>query len=88
MHYEADAPPWCNTLLSSQYPPDFIAVPPGIGISITRSPDELPAPPRSRYLLLDAAAEAALAGRVRLDRIGAPLPYGTMFLNLDVRCPP
>lgn len=88
MHYERNAPPWCNTLLTAQYPPDLIAVPPGIGISGTRSPDELRLPPHSRYLLLDAPAHAALEGRVRLERIGEPLPYGTIYLNLDARCPP
>jgi hypothetical protein len=87
IRYEPDSPPWCNTLLSAQYPPDFIAVPPGIGISVTRSPDELPAPPRSRFLLLDAPAYEAIAPRARLERIGTPLPYGTVYLNLDARCP-
>jgi hypothetical protein len=87
LRYEAEASPWCNTLLTSQYPPDLIAVPPGIGISVTRSPDELPGAPRSRFLLLDAPAYQALAGRVRLQPIGSPLPYGALYLNLDARCP-
>lgn len=87
VRYEPDSPPWCNTLLSAQYPPDFVALPPGIGISVTRSPDELPAPPRSRFLLLDSPAYEAIAPHARLDRIGAPLPYGTVYLNLDARCP-
>jgi hypothetical protein len=86
LRYEPGLPPWCNTLLSAQYPPDLIAVPPGIGISVTRSPDELPTPPRSRFLLLDPPAYDAIAPRVRLEPIGAPLPYGTVYLNLDARC--
>jgi hypothetical protein len=87
IRYEPDAPPWCNTILTSQYPPDLIAVPAGVGISGTRSADEMHAP-RSKYLLLDAAAHAAFSGRVRMEQIGAPLPYGTIYLNLDARCPP
>jgi len=86
VRYEPNAPPWCNTLLTAQYPPDLIALPPGIGISVTRSPDELAAAPRSRYLLLDPPAYDAIGGRVRLEQIGAPLPYGTIYLNLDARC--
>jgi hypothetical protein len=82
-----DAQPWCNTILSAQYPPDFIAIPPGIGISVTRNPDELSLPPRSRYLLLDARADAAIGARLHLEPIGT-LPYGMLYFNADARCRP
>jgi hypothetical protein len=87
VRYVPGASPWCNTILSSQYPPDFIALPPGVGISITRDPHDLSSAPRSRFLLLDPRAHEAMDGSVRVQQIGSPLPYGTLYLNLNARCP-
>jgi len=83
--YRADRPRWCNTLLTSQYPPYMIAVPAGIGLSVVREPDQLHLPPRSRYLLLDEPARAAMEASLHLDAI-ASLPYGTLYRNLDAAC--
>jgi hypothetical protein len=85
MRYDPALPPWCNTILSSQYPPDFVAVPPGIGISITRETDQMAWPPRSRYVLLDPPALAVIPGPLNARPL-ASLPYGTLYLNLDARC--
>ena len=78
---------WCNTLLTSKYPPDLIAVPAGIGISVVQFADHLPTPPRSRYLLLDAEALSALRSPHHLTPI-ATLPFGTLYLNRDAKCDP
>jgi hypothetical protein len=85
--YHPDAPRWCNTLLTSQYPPQLIGVPAGIGLSVVRKPERMTLPPRSRYLLLDDTVRAAFTGPLNLETIGA-LPYGTLYVNRDARCGP
>jgi hypothetical protein len=85
--YHPDASRWCNTLLTSQYPPQLIGVPAGIGLSVVRKPERMTFPPRSRYLLLDDTVRAAFTGPLNLERI-ATLPYGTLYVNRDARCGP
>lgn len=77
---------WCNTLLTSQYPPHLSVVPAGIGISVVREPNEMRLPPHSHYLLLDGPALADFSGPIHVQPL-ATLPYGTLYLNLDSHCP-
>jgi hypothetical protein len=83
--YEPAASRWCNTLLTSQYPPQLIGVPAGIGLSVVRKPERMTLPPRSRYLLLDDGVRAAFTGPLDLEKI-ATLPYGTFYVNRAARC--
>jgi len=83
--YQPNASRWCNTLLTSQYPPQLIGVPGGIGLSVVRKPERMTLPPRSRYLLLDDDARGAFNGPLNLETV-ATLPYGTLYLNRDARC--
>ena len=83
--YRPNLSRWCNTLLTSQYPPHLIAVPAGIGISVVREPNEMRLPPRSYYLLLDEPALADFNGPLRLEET-VKLPYGTLYRNLDSGC--
>lgn len=83
--YRPQASRWCNTLLTSQYPPQLIAVPAGIGLSVVRKPENMTRPPQSRYLLLDEDVRAAFTRPLHLDPI-ATLPYGTLYLNRDATC--
>lgn len=83
--YQPDASRWCNTLLTSQYPPQLIGVPAGIGLSVVRKPERMALPPRSRYLLLDEDVRAAFTGPLNLEAI-ATLPYGTLYVNRDAHC--
>ena len=76
---------WCNTLLTSQYPPSLIAVPAGIGLSVVRKPELLRIPPRSHYMLLDDALRAAFPVPPDLEPI-ATVPYGTLYVNRGARC--
>ena len=87
IEFHPGAPPWCNTLLTSQYPPDLVALPPGIGISVIREAKFMTLPVRSRYLLLDTRVQGELEGHARLMPF-ASVAYGTLYLNLDARCPP
>jgi hypothetical protein len=77
---------WCNTLLTSQYPPYLIAVPAGIGLSVVREPDQLDLPLRSRYLLLDEPSFGLFKAPLHVSPPLATLPYGTLYLNLDAQC--
>jgi hypothetical protein len=83
--YHPDASRWCNTLLTSQYPPQLIGVPGGIGLSVVRKPERMTLPPKSRYLLLDEEVRAAFTGPLNLEPV-ASLPYGTLYVNRDARC--
>lgn len=83
--YRAGASRWCNTLLTSQFPPYLIAVPAGIGLSVVREPDQMALPPKSRYLLLDEPALADFARPLRTQEL-ARLPYGTLYRNLEAEC--
>jgi len=78
-------PRWCNTLLTSQFPPFLTAVPGGIGLSVVREPGELRPPVRSKYLLLDDTALKAFKQPPRVEPL-AKLPYGTLYRNLDAAC--
>lgn len=83
--YRRDASRWCNTLLTSQFPPHLIVIPAGVGLSVAREPNEMTLPARSHYLLLDEAARADFRGPLRLQPL-ATLAYGTLYLNLDSGC--
>jgi hypothetical protein len=76
---------WCNTLLTAQYPPHLIGVPPGIGLSVVREPDLVAIPPRSRYLLVDEPSLAEFTAPLNVKTL-AMLPYGTLYENLDAHC--
>jgi len=83
--YRPDATRWCNTLLTSQYPPHLIVVPAGIGLSVAREPNEMTRPPRSHFLFLDEPARADFRVPLHVQPL-ATLPYGTLYLNLDSGC--
>ena len=83
--YHPGASRWCNTLLTSQYPPQLVGVPGGIGLSVVRKPERMTLPPKSRYLLLDEDVRAAFTGPLNLEMVAA-LPYGRLYVNRDARC--
>jgi hypothetical protein len=85
IRYQPDASRWCNTLLTSQYPPQLIAVPGGIGLSVVRQPEKMTLPPRSRYMLLDESVLARFTHPLHVEPV-ATLPYGTLYVNHDARC--
>lgn len=87
VEHQANRPRWCNTLLTAQYPPQLIGVPAGIGLSVVREPDRIAMPPRSRYLLLDEPSLAEFTAPLNVKPL-LTLPYGTLYENLDARCPP
>jgi hypothetical protein len=85
--YQSNLPRWCNTLLTAQYPPQLIAVPAGIGLSVVREPDRIAMPPHSRYLLLDEPSLSEFTAPLNAKPL-VTLAYGTLYENLDARCAP
>jgi hypothetical protein len=83
--YRLGSPRWCNTLLTSKYPPSLIAVPAGIGLSVLQKPELLDVPPRSHYMLLDDPMRAAFPVPPNLEAI-ATLSVGTLYVNRDSGC--
>jgi hypothetical protein len=86
LRYDPQAPAWCNTMLTSEYPPEFIAVPPGIGISFIREWERQRVPLRSRYLFLDELTQRGLGDHLHGQAL-VSLPTATLFLNADADCP-
>jgi hypothetical protein len=77
---------WCNTLLASQFPPDLIAIPAGIGLSVVQKPERVGVP-KSRYLLLDDEMRMAFGAALDVEAI-ATLPYGVIYVNRHAVCEP
>jgi hypothetical protein len=63
--YDDGADPWCNTILSSRYPPCFAGLPPGIGVSVCLNARDLPPWPKSKYLLLSADLQKLVPGHAK-----------------------
>jgi hypothetical protein len=83
--YRPGQPRWCNTMLTAQEPPYLISVPPGIGLSVVREPDQMRHAPQSGYLLVDESTLAAFKVPPRVEKLGT-LPYGNLYLNRDADC--
>jgi hypothetical protein len=60
--------------------PALVALPRGMGLSVAFAWQDVPFPPRSRYLLLRSEDHAVVKGRVPL-RLIASTPIGTVYEN-------
>ncbi len=83
--FQPGASRWCNTMLTSQFPPALIAIPAGIGLSVVQKPERMGGMPKSRYLLLDDAMRAAFGDALEVQEI-ARLPYGVLYVNRHAAC--
>jgi hypothetical protein len=88
LEYQPDANPWCNTLLTDNYPPELIGLPAGIGISYVMAPDQIQVPMRSRYLLVESRFAYLWARKLhgRIIEV-AKTNIGDLFINLEAKCP-
>ena len=84
MGYDPALSGWGNTVLIgvNRYDYPLLGVPRGMGLSVTFDWAKLPAPARSRYLLLAEPDLAAVAGRMRLQKL-ADTPMGGLYENED-----
>jgi hypothetical protein len=85
MRFAAGQGPWCNTLLTNWYHPEIAFVPAGIGLTVGEHAEDLPAPVKSRYLLIEGNADE-YGQRTRLRHLRKTYA-GNLYLNLDAKCP-
>jgi hypothetical protein len=86
IEYQPGEDPWCNTLLTTVYPPAILTVPAGIGLSMGTRKTPSAEPVKSRYLLLgDTAALELYGGDIALRHL-AKTALGDLYLNLRAPC--
>ena len=87
MAFDPDAPTgWDNTVMmhADSLQPPLAGLPRGLAISFVLDWDDLPIPPRSRYLLLREDDEPQVVPRVRLTRL-ADTSLGVLYRNDEPR---
>jgi hypothetical protein len=86
IRYDPSLSGWGNTVLISldRYDYPLMGLPPGVAASAAFYWNEVPAPVRSRYLLLTGPEIPAMSGRLRLRKL-ANTPLGELFENEDWR---
>ena len=77
--------PWCNTLLTTTYEREIVAVPAGIGLSVGRPAENLVPPIRSGYVLLTADSVTPFGGKARLQFLATTV-LGDLYANRDAGC--
>jgi hypothetical protein len=82
--YDGTLSPWGNTVLVGveRYQYQLLGLPGGIGASAALSWEDVPTPPRSRYLLLAPNELQALNAQIRLRKL-ADTALGELYENLD-----
>jgi hypothetical protein len=83
--FDARRSPWCNTLLTTTYEREIVAVPAGIGLSVGNPSSDVPAPIKSGYLLLRADGVDDYSRKARLEHL-ATTALGELYANRDAPC--
>jgi hypothetical protein len=85
LRFDHERTPWCNTLLTTTYQREIVAVPAGIGLSVGRPADELTPPIKSGYVLLTTDSVQAFGDKARLQHL-ATTALGELYVNRDAGC--
>jgi hypothetical protein len=92
LSYDPDADPWCNTVLFDLFyllgeTSVMVAVPPGIGLSITEAVPEglMPPAPKSGFVALRDGKYESYRPELNLEPV-LRLPEGMLYRNLDAQC--
>jgi hypothetical protein len=83
--FDPQRTPWCNTLLTTTYQREIVAVPAGIGLSVGRPADHLTPPIRSGYVLLTPDSVQAFGDKARLQHLATTV-LGELYVNRDPGC--
>jgi len=83
--YDRESSPWCNTLLTSTFPPELTALTAGFGFSAVFDWNRIKFPLKSRYILLTSEDRSMLGNRADLELLSTT-PIGNIYLNLDSGC--
>lgn len=88
--YDAALDPWCNTVLFGAWPMETLALPPGIGLTLSYLPKQNP--PISRYIWLTQKKYEESKDMLNVRHLlTTPSKDGVqrdLYLNLDADCPP
>jgi hypothetical protein len=76
---------WCNTLLTTTYAREIVAVPAGIGLSVGRPATELTPPIKSGYVLLTPDSIHDFGDKAQLQHLATTV-LGELYSNRDAAC--
>ena len=79
--------PWCNTLLTTTYEREIVAVPAGVGIVVARPAANLVPPIKSGYVLLTPNSVADFGDKAHLQPLATTV-LGELYINRDAACDP
>jgi hypothetical protein len=77
--------PWCNTLLTTTYEREIVAVPAGVGIVVGRPVGNLVPPIKSGYVLLTPDSVADFGDKAHLQPLATTV-LGELYINRDAAC--
>jgi hypothetical protein len=77
--------PWCNTLLTTTYEREIVAVPAGVGLVVGRPAGNLVPPIKSGYVLLTPDSVADFGDKAQLQPIATTV-LGELYANRDAAC--
>jgi hypothetical protein len=83
--FDPQRTPWCNTLLTTTYQREIVAVPAGIGLSVGRPADNLTPPIKSGYVLLTPDSVQDFGDKARLQHLATTV-LGELYANRDAAC--
>jgi hypothetical protein len=76
---------WCNTLLTTTYAREIVAVPAGIGLSVGRPASALTPPIKSGYVLLSMDSIHDFGEKAQLQHLATTV-LGELYSNRDAAC--
>jgi len=76
---------WCNTLLTTTYAREIVAVPAGVGLSVGERAEKLRPPIKSGYVLLTANSVKEFGDKARLQHLATTV-LGDLYANRDAHC--
>ena len=83
--FDSSREPWCNTLLTTVFIREIVALPPGVGLSVGEPPDAVRPAVRSRYLLTTDEGARVFQSKATLRHL-TTTEFGDLYENLAVPC--
>ena len=85
LRFDPRRTPWCNTLLTTTYDRELVAVPAGVGLSVGQPASNLRPPIKSGYVLLTVNSAKEFGDKARLQHLATTV-LGELYANRDARC--
>jgi hypothetical protein len=85
LRFDPRRTPWCNTLLTTTYEREIVAVPAGVGLSVGQPARNLRPPIKSGYVLLTANSVNEFDHKARLQHLATTV-LGELYVNRDAHC--